>query len=67
MFLYPGQKRAFSYKGVVTWNGLENEFKDEINLNSFNSALTLSWTRDCLEGVVIELILVIYYIKYIVG
>ena len=34
--------RAFSYKGVVMWNGLENELKDEINLNSFNSALTLS-------------------------
>ena len=61
MFLYPGQaaKWAFSYKGVVMWNVLENELKDEINLNSFNSALTLSWTRDCPEGVVMELILVI--------
>ena len=47
------------------WNGLENELKDEINLNSFNSTLTLSGTRDCLEGVVMELILVI--IMYIAG
>ena len=27
-------KRAFSYRGAVMWNGLENVFKDEINLNS---------------------------------
>ena len=25
--------------------------EDETNLNSFNSSLNLSWTRDCLEGV----------------
>ena len=32
-------KWAFSYRGgAVIWNGLENEFKDKINLNS----LTLS-------------------------
>ena len=37
--------------GAVIWNGLENEFKDKINLNSFKFALTLSWTRDCFEGV----------------
>ena len=30
-------KRAFSYRGAVMWNGLENE----INLNSVNSALSL--------------------------
>ena len=42
---------AFSFRGAVMWNGLENELKDKINLNSFNSALTLSWTRDCFEGV----------------
>ena len=44
MFLYLGQaaKQAFSYRGAVMRNGLENELKDEINLNSFNSALTLS-------------------------
>ena len=36
------------------WNGLENVLKDELNLNSFKSALSLSWTRDCLEGVEIE-------------
>ena len=28
--------------GAVIWNGLENEFKDKINLNSFKFALTLS-------------------------
>ena len=69
MFLYLGQaaKQAFSYRGAVMWNGLENELKDEINLNSFNSALTLSWTGDGLEEVVIELILVIYYTMYIGG
>ena len=33
-------KRAFSYGGAVMWNGLENELKDEINLNSFKSALS---------------------------
>ena len=27
--------------GTVMWNGLENVFKDEINLNSFKSALSL--------------------------
>ncbi|XP_073243703.1 uncharacterized protein [Porites lutea] len=35
-------KRAFSYRGAVMWNGLENMLKDEINLNSFKSALSLS-------------------------
>ena len=35
-------KRDFSYRGAVMWNGLENVLKDEINLNSFNSALSLS-------------------------
>ena len=35
-------KRAFSYRGAVMWNGLENVLKDEINLNSFKSALSLS-------------------------
>ena len=35
-------KRAFSYREAVMWNGLENVLKDEINLNSFNSALSLS-------------------------
>ena len=35
-------KRAFSYRGAVMWNGLENVVKDEINLNSFKSALSLS-------------------------
>ena len=34
-------KQAFSYRGAVMWNGLENELKDEINLNSFKSALSL--------------------------
>ena len=40
-------KRAFSYGGgggeggAVMWNGLENVLKDEINLNSFKSALSL--------------------------
>ena len=33
--------RAFSYRGSVMWNGLENVLKDEINLNSFKSALSL--------------------------
>ena len=28
-------KRAFSYRGAVMWNGLENVLKDEINLNCF--------------------------------
>ena len=46
-FLYQGlrteaAKRAFSYGGgAVMWNGLENVLKDEINLNSFKSALSL--------------------------
>ena len=35
-------KQAFSYRGAFMWNGLENVLKDEINLNSFNSALSLS-------------------------
>ena len=35
-------KRAFSYRGAVMWNGLENVLKDEINLNSFKSALSSS-------------------------
>ena len=35
-------KRAFSYRGAVMWNGLGNKFKDETNLNSFQSALILS-------------------------
>ena len=34
-------KQAFSYRGAVMWNGLENELKDEINVNTFNSALSL--------------------------
>ena len=34
-------KRSFSYRGAVMWNGLENVLKDEINLNSFKSALSL--------------------------
>ena len=33
-------KRAFSYRGEVMWNGLENVLKDEVNLNSFKSALS---------------------------
>ena len=44
--------------GGVMCNGLEHEVKDEINLNSFKSALTLSCSGDCLKGVVIELIIV---------
>ena len=35
-------KQAFSYRGAVMWNGQENVVKDEINLNSFKSALSLS-------------------------
>ena len=35
-------KLAFSYRGAVMWNGLENVLKEEINLNSFKSALSLS-------------------------
>ena len=35
-------KRAFSYRGAVMWNGLENVLKDEINLHSSKSALSLS-------------------------
>ena len=34
--------RAFSYRGAVMWNDLENVLKDEINLNSLKSALFLS-------------------------
>ena len=34
-------KRAFSYRRAVMRNGLENELKDEIHLNSFKSALCL--------------------------
>ena len=34
-------KRAFSYRRAVMGNGLENELKDEIHLNSFKSALSL--------------------------
>ena len=52
-------KQAFSYRGAVMWNGPENVLKDEINLNSFKSALSLPLTGVCREGVVIELILVI--------
>ena len=62
MFLYLGPvlnaKQAFSYREAVMWNGLEHELKDEINLNSFKSALTLSCSGDCLKGVVIDLIIV---------
>ena len=35
-------KRTFSYRRAVMWNGLENVLKDEINLNSYKSALSLS-------------------------
>ena len=35
-------KRAFRYRGAVMWNGLENVLKDEINPNSFKSALSSS-------------------------
>ena len=35
-------KRAFSYRGAVIWNGLENVLKNEINLNSFKSPLSSS-------------------------
>ena len=35
-------KRAFSYRGAVIWNGLENVLKNEINLDSFKSPLSLS-------------------------
>ena len=34
-------KRAFSFRGAVIWNGLENVLKDEISLNFFESALSL--------------------------
>ena len=37
-------KRAFNYRGAVTLNGLGNKIKDETNLNSFKSTLTLSGT-----------------------
>ena len=53
-------KRAFSYRGAVMWNGLENVLKDEINLKSFKSAL--SCTRDYLEGVEIPLRLIDFYV-----
>ena len=33
-------KRALATRGW-SWNGLENEFRDKINLNSFKSALSL--------------------------
>ena len=33
-------KRGFGYRGAVMWNGLENMLKDEVNLNSFKSALS---------------------------
>ena len=33
-------KRAFSYRGAVMWNGLENVLKDEVNLNCFKSAIS---------------------------
>ena len=35
-------KWAFSYRGAVMWNGLENLLKDEISLNCFMSALSFS-------------------------
>ena len=38
------EKRAFSYRGAVMWNGLGNKLKDETNRYSFKSALTLSGT-----------------------
>ena len=34
-------KRTFSYWGALMWNDLENVLKDEKNLNSFKSALSL--------------------------
>ena len=43
--------------------GPKNELKDERNVNSFKSALTLSWTGDCREEDDVELILVIYCIR----
>ena len=46
-------KRAFSYRRQ-SCGGLENVLKDEINLNSFKSALSVPWTRDCREGDEIE-------------
>ena len=49
-------KRAFSYREAVMWNGLGNKLKDETNLNSFKSALTLSLNWGRLEGVAIVLI-----------
>ena len=51
MLLYLGPvlnaKRAFSYRGAVMWNDLEHELKDEINLNFFKCALTLSCSGMC--------------------
>ena len=44
--------------GGQSWNGLENELKDKINLNSCKSALPFA--GDCLEEVVIELIHIMY-------
>ena len=35
-------KWALSYMGAVMWNGPENVLKDEINLNFFKSALSVS-------------------------
>ena len=52
--------RGLLAKGEQSWNGLDNVLKDEINLNSFKSALSLSGTRDCLEGVEIE-----FYFSYL--
>ena len=46
MFLYQGPvlkllSGLLAIGGAVMWNGLENVLKDEINLNSFKSALSL--------------------------
>ena len=35
-------KWAFSHRGAVMWNGLENLLKDEISLDCFMSALSFS-------------------------
>ena len=35
-------KQAFSCRRAVMWNGIKNVLKDEVNLNSFKSALSLS-------------------------
>ena len=34
-------KQAFSYRGAVMWNSLENELKDEINVNTTPPCLCL--------------------------